>query len=135
MRFHDLMRVHWDTLRQDVGYSLRVLRRARGFAATSILIVALEIGVRMALGARPADILAMVVRRVALLVAAGLIVGVGLAYVAGRWMEALLAGVKPADTATLASVVALSLAMAILGSVPPARRAVRIDPVEALRRE
>jgi len=94
-----------------------------------------EIGVRIALGAQPGDILSMVLRRIALLVAAGVIPGVALAYAAGRWMEALLAGVKPADAATVAAAVGLSIAMAIAGSVMPTLRALRVDPLTAIRTE
>ena len=61
--------------------------------------------------------------------------GVALAYAAGRWMEALLAGVKPADVTTLAAAVGLSVAMAIGGSVMPALRALRVDPLTAIRTE
>ena len=94
-----------------------------------------EIGVRIALGAQPGDILSMVLGRIALLVAAGVVPGVALAYAAGRWMEALLAGVKPADVTTLAAAVGLSVAMAIAGSVMPALRALRVDPLTAIRTE
>jgi predicted permease len=94
-----------------------------------------EIGVRMALGAQSGDILSMVVRRSVVLVAAGVIPGVALAYAAGRSMEALLAGIKPADAATLASAMGLSVAMAILGSVMPTLRALRVDPLAAMRTE
>ena len=94
-----------------------------------------EIGVRVALGAQPRDILSMVLRRIALLVAAGVVPGVALAYAAGRWMEALLAGVKPADVTTLAAAVGLSIAMAIAGSVMPTLRALRVDPLTAIRTE
>jgi predicted permease len=94
-----------------------------------------EIGVRLALGAQRGDIVSMVMRRSAVLVAAGVIPGVALAYAAGRSMEALLAGVKPADAATVAAAVALSIAMAALGTVAPTLRAVRVDPITALRTE
>jgi predicted permease len=94
-----------------------------------------EIGVRMALGARSSDILSMVVRRSVVLVAAGVIPGVALAYAAGRSMEALLAGVKPTDATTLATAVGLSVTMAILGSVMPTLRALRVDPLTAMRVE
>jgi predicted permease len=94
-----------------------------------------EIGVRIALGAQSGDILSMVLRRIVLLVAAGVIPGVALAYAAGRWMEALLAGVTPADAATLAAAVGLSIAMAIAGSVMPTLRALRVNPISAIRSE
>ena len=94
-----------------------------------------EIGVRIALGAQRGDILSMVMGRIVALVAAGVVPGLALAYAAGRWMEALLAGVKPADAATLAAAVGLSVAMAVAGSVLPALRAVRVDPLAAIRAE
>jgi putative ABC transport system permease protein len=94
-----------------------------------------EIGVRMALGARSGDILAMVLRRSVLLAAAGLIPGVALAYAAGRSMEALLAGVKPADAPTLLAAVALVVVMMIVGSLMPTLRALRVNPITAIRAE
>ena len=94
-----------------------------------------EIGVRRALGAQRRDIVSMVMRRSAVLVVAGVIPGVALAYAAGRSMEALLAGVKPADAATVAAAVGLSVVMAALGTIAPTVRAVRIDPMTALRTE
>ena len=59
----------------------------------------------------------------------------GLAYWAGRSMEALLAGVKPADASTMAAAVGLSALMTIVGSVMPTLRALRVDPITALRAE
>jgi predicted permease len=94
-----------------------------------------EIGVRMALGAQPEDILRMIVRRSVLLALAGVIPGVALAYVAGRSMEALLAGVKPADAPTMLAAVGLSVLMTIVGSLMPTLRALRVDPITALRAE
>jgi putative ABC transport system permease protein len=94
-----------------------------------------EIGVRMALGAQSSDILSMVLRRSAALALAGVIPGVALAYAAGRSMEALLAGVKPADTVTLVAAVGLSVLMTVLGSLAPTVRALRVDPISALRTE
>jgi putative ABC transport system permease protein len=94
-----------------------------------------EIGVRMALGASRSDILSMILRRCLALAVAGIVPGVLLAYAAGRSMEALLAGVRPADTVTLASAVGLTVIMTLLGSAVPALRAVRVDPIIALRTE
>jgi putative ABC transport system permease protein len=65
----------------------------------------------------------------------GVIVGVALAYVAGRQMEALLAGVKPADVTTLAAAVGLAIVMTVAGSVMPTLRALRVDPITAIRAE
>jgi predicted permease len=94
-----------------------------------------EIGVRMALGAQAGDILSMVLGRCVRLALAGVIPGVALAYAAGRSMEALLAGVRAADVATLAAAVGLSLGMTVIGSVVPTLRALRVDPITALRAE
>jgi putative ABC transport system permease protein len=94
-----------------------------------------EIGVRMALGAQASDILSMVLRRSVVLAVAGVIPGVALAYAAGRSMEALLAGVKPADAPTLVTAVGLSVLMTVLGSLAPTLRALRIDPISAIRTE
>jgi predicted permease len=92
-----------------------------------------EIGVRIALGAQSRDILSMVLSRGVTLAIAGVLPGVALAYVAGRSMEALLAGVKPADAITLASAVGLTVMMTLVGSLAPTLRALRVDPITALR--
>jgi len=94
-----------------------------------------EIGVRMALGAQSGDILRMVVHRSVMLALAGLIPGVVLAYIAGRSMQALLVGVTPTDLPTMLSAVGLSALMTIVGSVTPTLRALRVDPITALRAE
>jgi len=94
-----------------------------------------EIGVRIALGARPGDILAMVLRQSVLLAASGVALGVALAYAAGRGMEALLAGVKPGDAAALWAAVGLCVVMTLAGSLLPALRAVRVDPISVIRSE
>jgi ABC-type antimicrobial peptide transport system permease subunit len=94
-----------------------------------------EISVRIALGAQRRDILAMVLSRGVKLSLAGLLPGVLLAYAAGRSMEALLAGVHPADAVTMASAVGLSVVMTIVGTLSPTLRALRVDPISALRTE
>ena len=94
-----------------------------------------EIGVRVALGAQPGDVLRMVLRHGVRLAALGVLLGVALAYGAGRAMTALLAGISPADPAALAAAAAIALATALGGSLLPARRAVRLDPVRAIRAE
>lgn len=94
-----------------------------------------EIGVRVALGARPGDILGMVLRQGLLLATVGMAVGVAAGYAAGTAMRSLLAGVRPADSITFASALVLTLAMTIAGSLAPAIRAVRVDPLTAIRTE
>jgi predicted permease len=94
-----------------------------------------EIGVRIALGAQRRDILAMVTKQGVVLVIAGLLPGLGLAYLAGRSLQALLAGVNPADIPTFASALGLTLIMAIAGTLRPTLRALRVDPIIAIRTE
>jgi predicted permease len=106
-----------------------------GLLSFSVSQRAQEIGVRVALGAQPGDILRMVLRRSAMLAVAGVIPGVVVAYLAGRSMEALLAGVAPADGVTMLAAVGLSLLMTVVGSLLPTLRALRVDPITALRAE
>jgi hypothetical protein len=94
-----------------------------------------EIGVRIALGARPADIVYMTVSEGFKLAAIGIAAGGVLAYGAGGLLQSLLAGGKPWDLATFAAAAALSLAMTVMGSLLPAIRAVRVDPTTAMRSE
>src|SRR4051812_8933459 len=94
-----------------------------------------DIGVRMALGAGRRDILALVVARGMMLAGIGLVVGTAGAFAAARLLSKLLFGVKPTDPATYV-VVALSLGLvALIACYVPARRAVRVDPLIALRSE
>jgi predicted permease len=106
-----------------------------GLLSFSVSQRAQEIGVRVALGAQRGDILRLIVARSMLLTLAGVVPGVALAYLAGRSMEALLAGVKPADAPTMVAAVGLSALMTIIGSVMPTLRALRVDPITALRAE
>jgi putative ABC transport system permease protein len=92
-----------------------------------------EIGVRMALGATPRDILSMMLRRQALLTLAGIVPGVLLAYAAGETMKALLVGVNPSDGPTFLTAVALAAGMTAAGSLLPTIRALGIEPNTAIR--
>jgi len=94
-----------------------------------------EIGVRMALGAQSRDILGMVVKRSLWLGAAGIVPGVALAYGAGRAMEALLAGVKPFDGPTFGMTILVAMVMTVAGTLMPTLRALRVDPIAAIRAE
>ena len=94
-----------------------------------------EIGVRIALGAQRRDILGMVMKQGVVLVAAGLVPGLALAYAAGRSLQALLVGVAPGDLLTFISVIGLTLLMALAGTLLPTLRALRIDPLTAIRSE
>lgn len=94
-----------------------------------------EFGIRMALGARHGDISKMVFRQGAVLAVAGLLPGLGLAYLAARLLESLLAGVKPADALTFSTAAALCLVTTMLGALIPALRAVGVDPAAVMRAE
>jgi putative ABC transport system permease protein len=94
-----------------------------------------EIGIRMALGAARGDILRLVMGRGLLLIGAGIVVGSGLALALARAIRALLFGVSHADPATFAGVAALLALVALAATWIPAWRAMRVDPLLALRRE
>jgi predicted permease len=94
-----------------------------------------EIGVRMALGAQSVGILTSIVGRGLLLSLAGIVAGAAAAYAAGLWLQSILVGVSPADPPTYALTIGLVLAMTLLGSLLPAMRAMRVDPVVAMREE
>ena len=94
-----------------------------------------EIGVRMALGASPADIVRDVVRRGLALAALGLAAGLAAALALSRLLSSLLFQVRPHDAATYAAVCGLLLLLTAGASWVPARRATRIDPTRALRTE
>jgi putative ABC transport system permease protein len=92
-----------------------------------------EIGVRMALGAEPGSVLRLFLREGALVAVAGALVGVTGAWLAGGYLESLLFGVTASDPLTLAMAAGVVLALAAAASLIPARRATRLDPVQALR--
>jgi putative ABC transport system permease protein len=94
-----------------------------------------EIGIRMAIGATPGDILKMVLRQGVGIVAIGLIVGLAAAFAGTRLLADLFYGVKPSDPVTYAAVATLLLAVALLACWIPARRATRVSPTVALRFE
>jgi predicted permease len=94
-----------------------------------------EIGVRMALGAGRGDILKMVLRQGFVLVGAGLIAGLVMTFLAARGIGSLLVGVSPSDPVTLISVAILLAAVGLVASYIPARRAMNIEPLRALKYE
>jgi putative ABC transport system permease protein len=94
-----------------------------------------EIGIRMALGARRADVLGMVVRHGALLAGIGLAVGLAGALILSRLLSSLLFQVSPTDPPTFAVGMVVLSAVAVLAAALPARRAARTDPMVALRNE
>ena len=94
-----------------------------------------EFGIRMALGARHGDIFKMVLGQGAMLALAGLVPGLALAYVAGRLLGSLLAGVRPGDALTFSTAAALCLVTTLAGTLVPALRAIRVDPAAVMRAE
>ena len=94
-----------------------------------------ELGVRIALGATPRNIFGLVVAQGAALAAAGLVLGVGLSLLAGRLLEGLLFGVTSRDPWSLAGVVIIVTLASLAACYLPGRRAVRVDPMVALRAE
>ena len=118
------------------------------FAAVAVLVAAVglygviaygvsqrrqEIGIRLALGARPRDVVRMVVRQGASLAAAGIAVGVAAALAGSRLIAGMLFGVRAGDPAVLGAVSALLLLVAVAASLIPARRAAGVDPASSLR--
>jgi predicted permease len=123
---------------------------AVGFAITALVLAALgiygvisfavarrtqEIGIRIALGARPLQLVAMVMWRGILPVVVGIAAGLVCALATGRFLSNQLFGVSPYDPVTILTVLIVLLAVAISACWAPARRAARIDPIRALRFE
>jgi predicted permease len=140
------------TMDRVLGDSLRRLRLEGGllaaFAAVALALAALglygviaqlvserrrEIGIRVAVGARGADVVRLVVGEGLRLAAAGVALGAGAAVAATRVLRAVLYGVEPGDPLTLAAMGAAALGAAALASWLPARRAAALAPAEALR--
>jgi ABC-type antimicrobial peptide transport system permease subunit len=94
-----------------------------------------DIGVRIALGANARQVLRLVAHDGTMLIGAGIAAGVVLALLSSRWLSSLLFGVTPADPVSLGGSVILVLAVAALATLIPARRAIRIDPLAALRQD
>ncbi|MEP6956877.1 MAG: FtsX-like permease family protein, partial [Chthoniobacterales bacterium] len=106
-----------------------------GVIAYSVAQRTREIGIRMALGAQREDMLAMVLRQSLTVVAIGLGIGLVAAFGATRLLSSLLYGVGANDLLTYAAVIFLLGGAALLASYIPARRAMKVDPMVALRYE
>jgi putative ABC transport system permease protein len=92
-----------------------------------------EIGVRTALGARPGDIIGLVVRQVAAISALGILIGLWIAFAASQWLTTVLYGVAPHDPVSFVVVPAVLIVVTAIAAVVPARRAARVDPLTVLR--
>ncbi len=106
-----------------------------GGMAYSVAARTREIGVRVALGAQPRNVFGMVLRQGMGAAAAGLTLGLLGAAALGRVLTSLLYGVKPTDVLTFVGVAGVLLTVVLAACLVPARRAVRVDPLEALRSE
>jgi putative ABC transport system permease protein len=141
-------------LQDQIGQSLlaeRLLATLSGFFGALAVVLAMiglygvmsytvaertsEIGIRMALGARRADVTAMILRKAATLLVAGLALGAGLSLAAASAASALLFGLKPRDPVTLGIAAAVLAAVALGASYLPARRAAALDPIASLKNE
>jgi len=94
-----------------------------------------EIGVRMALGASVWDVLKLILRQALVLVIIGIGLGILISFATGRLMSSLLFGVSSTDQLTLAGVALILIVVALIACYIPARRAMKVDPIEALRYE
>jgi ABC-type antimicrobial peptide transport system permease subunit len=104
-----------------------------GVTSYAVTQQAREFGVRLALGATPADVLAIVIRRGLTLVGTGTLIGGGLAVGAGQGLAALLPSVRAGDVVPYLAVCAVLLVVGAAACYVPARRAMRLDPVEILK--
>lgn len=142
------------TMRQSVDMSISLERQmltlVAGFGAVTLVMATIglsgimlytvsrrrrEIGLRIALGARPGDISRSVLGSAAKLVAAGSAIGVLAALASGRVLESLLYGVPWYDPATLTAAPAGLAVIALAACLPPSRRAAAVEPMQALRQE
>jgi predicted permease len=94
-----------------------------------------EIGIRMALGARPANVLSSLLRSTVACCIAGVALGTAAAWIAGRLLSSILYGISPHDPAAYAAALVLVCSVALLAGFQPAARAVRVDPARTLREQ
>ena len=144
------VRLLTDIVAADIGPRRVQIRALGAFALIAFVLAALgihgllaftvstrvrDIGVRIALGASSGDIFRMIVLRAMLLAVVGVGLGAAIAYAGGRKLESMLAGVSPADATTFTGAILLALVMTLIGCIVPALRAMRVDPLIAIRTE
>lgn len=133
-----LARLSFTMMIIGVAAAVTLLLGAIGLYGVIAYIVSLrtrELGVRIALGATPRAVAGMVTRQGLTLTGAGIAAGLVLFALVARFIRSLLYGVAPSDPVTLAGVAVVLVGVAMLASWIPARRAARVDPMEALRGE
>jgi ABC-type antimicrobial peptide transport system permease subunit len=106
-----------------------------GVVSAAVTARSREMGIRLALGAPPSEVLRLVLRGGFGLVLGGMVLGIAGAIVLSNSVASLLFGVTPADPIAFASAAAVILATGVLAILVPARRAARVDPASALRAE
>jgi predicted permease len=106
-----------------------------GVVSYSVAQRASEIGIRMAVGARPADILRLIFRQIATTMTIGAAIGIAAALALTRYVTSILFDIQPHDPATFASAIGVLVVAGLAAALIPARRAMRVDPIEVLRSE
>ena len=137
-----------DRIERNLGVERLITLLSSSFGLLSLLLAALglygivacsvsertrELGIRIALGARPSNVVGMIMRQTGLLLAAGTVIGVAAALGLGRFVRSLLYGVVPNDATAIAATVLVLGITALLASYVPARRSTLIDPSVTLR--
>ena len=133
-----MARLTFTMLTLFIAAALALILGAVGIYGTISYVVARrtrEIGIRMALGARAADVRRMVVAQGGRVALIGVVIGLVAAVYAARWLESLLFEVEARDPIVFAAVSVVMIGVALLASYLPARRASAVDPVEAIRVE
>ena len=115
-----------------VGLLLAILG-VYGTVSYSVAQRTFEIGVRMTFGAERQSVLKMILRQVLVLATIGIVTGLALSLLAGRFIASMLAGVSPADPLSLGAAIAVLLLAAMCAALVPARAASRVEPMQALR--
>jgi putative ABC transport system permease protein len=133
------------TLVQTVGASmlsgfgvLALLLAAVGLYGVLSYVVSLrtrELAIRVALGAAPRNVMFLVLRQGMTVVVIGLVIGLVMSFVIARFLQSQLLGVEPTDPLTFVTVILLLTVVGLLAALIPARRAMKVDPLVALRSE